>query len=79
VLEGVKAVYPRLSRRRSSRRRGVATTVIGARQVVAAGRGIYVIFVHADHGDEPAIALYSKLCVREDARHFDIEPKAASR
>ena len=35
-------------------------------------RGAYVIFVQADYGDEPAIALYTKLDRREDALHFDI-------
>lgn len=36
--------------------------------------GAYVIFVQADHGDVPAIALYTKLGVREDVLHFDIHP-----
>ena len=39
---------------------------------LARARGAYVIFVQADHGDEAAIALYSKLGVREDVLHFDI-------
>lgn len=56
------------------RRRGVATAMIGALQELAAERGIYVIFVQADRGDEPAIALYTKLGVREDVLHFDIAP-----
>jgi aminoglycoside 3-N-acetyltransferase I len=42
---------------------------------VAAARGAYVIFVQADHGDEAAIALYTKLGVREDVLHFDIPPR----
>jgi aminoglycoside 3-N-acetyltransferase I len=29
--------------------------------------------VQADHGDDPAIALYTKLGTREDVLHFDIE------
>ena len=58
-----------------SRRRGVATAMIGELQDLAAARGIYVIFVQADHGDEPAIALYTKLGVREDVLHFDIAPR----
>jgi aminoglycoside 3-N-acetyltransferase I len=33
-----------------------------------------VIFVQADHGDAPAIALYAKLGTREDVLHFDIPP-----
>lgn len=39
---------------------------------IAAARGAYVIFVQADIGDAPAIALYTKLGVREDVVHFDI-------
>lgn len=56
------------------RRQGVATAVIGELRKLAAERGVYVIFVQADHGDEPAIALYTKLGVREDVLHFDIAP-----
>jgi aminoglycoside 3-N-acetyltransferase I len=58
------------------RRRGVATALIEELRRVAAARGIYVIFVQADHGDDPAIALYTKLGVREDVLHFDIAPAA---
>lgn len=54
------------------RRQGVATALIRALQSTAARRGAYVIFVQADHGDDPAIALYSKLGVREEVLHFDI-------
>jgi len=57
------------------RRQGVATAMIRELQNLAAARGIYVIFVQADHGDEPAIALYTKLGVREDVLHFDIAPR----
>jgi aminoglycoside 3-N-acetyltransferase I len=56
------------------RRKGIATAMIGELQKLAAARGIYVIFVQADHGDDPAIALYTKLGVREDVLHFDIAP-----
>jgi aminoglycoside 3-N-acetyltransferase I len=31
-----------------------------------------VVFVQADLGDEAAIALYSKLGVREEVLHFDL-------
>ena len=56
------------------RRRGIATALIGALQEIAAARGAWVIFVQADiqPEDAPAIALYSKLGVREDVLHFDI-------
>lgn len=57
------------------RRRGVATALIERLKALARERGIYVIFVQADHGDEPAIALYTKLGSREDVLHFDIAPQ----
>jgi aminoglycoside 3-N-acetyltransferase I len=60
------------------RRQGIATALIRHLQTEARRRGIYVIFVQADHGDDPAIALYTKLGVREDVLHFDIEPAAPS-
>ena len=55
------------------RRRGVATALIGELRRIGAARGAYVIFVQADRGDDPAIALYSKLGVREEVLHFDIQ------
>lgn len=54
------------------RRAGIATALIDELKVIAAERGAYVIFVQADHGDAPAIALYSQLGTREDVLHFDI-------
>ena len=57
------------------RRQGIATALIEELKRVARERGAYVIFVQADHGDEPAIALYTKLGVREDVLHFDIDPR----
>ena len=54
------------------RRQGIATALIEHLKDMAAQRGAWVIFVQADHGDEPAIALYSKLGIREDVLHFDI-------
>jgi len=53
--------------------RGIATAMIEELKTIAAARGAYVIFVQADRGDAPAIALYSKLGTREDVLHFDIE------
>lgn len=55
------------------RRQGIATALIETVKGVAAERGAYVVFVQADYGDEPAIALYTKLGAREDVLHFDIE------
>ena len=56
------------------RREGIATALIEELRKLAAARGAYVIFVQADTGaeDAPAVALYSKLGVREDVLHFDI-------
>jgi aminoglycoside 3-N-acetyltransferase I len=54
------------------RRQGIATGLIEHLCVIAAERGAWVVYVQADHGDGPAIALYEKLGVREDVLHFDI-------
>lgn len=54
------------------RRAGIATALIRELKTIAKSRGAHVIFVQADIGDEPAIALYTKLGVREDVLHFDI-------
>lgn len=54
------------------RREGIATALIHELKKIAAARQAYVIFVQADIGDVPAIALYTKLGVREDVLHFDI-------
>lgn len=54
------------------RRQGVATALIHRLRDIAALRGAWVMYVQADYGDEPAIALYEKLGVREDVMHFDI-------
>jgi aminoglycoside 3-N-acetyltransferase I len=58
------------------RRQGVATAMIETLKATAAQRGIHVIFVQADYGDDPAVALYTKLGVREDVMHFDILPSS---
>jgi aminoglycoside 3-N-acetyltransferase I len=54
------------------RREGIATALIEELRQLGATRGVYVIFVQADLGDAPAIALYTKLGIREDVLHFDI-------
>lgn len=56
------------------RRQGVATALIAALKPIARAAGAHTIFVQADKGDEPAIALYGKLGRREDVFHFDIAP-----
>ncbi len=54
------------------RRGGVATALIRRLQEIAGARDAWVVFVQADYGDDPAIALYEKLGRREDVMHFDI-------
>ncbi|HSH46792.1 MAG TPA: AAC(3)-I family aminoglycoside N-acetyltransferase [Longimicrobiales bacterium] len=54
------------------RRRGIATALLRRLQHEAAGLGAHVVYVQADQGDEPAIALYSGLGTREDVLHFDL-------
>lgn len=54
------------------RRQGIATALIAELKTIAAARKAYVIYVQADLVDAPAIALYTKLGVREDVLHFDI-------
>jgi aminoglycoside 3-N-acetyltransferase I len=61
------------------RRTGIATALIRRLQDMAAARNAYVIFVQADLGDAPAIALYESLGVREDVLHFDIAVPDAPR
>ena len=85
VVGGLVAYeLPKLERRRSEvylydlavaashRRRGIATRLIDALRAIAREQGAWVVYVQADHGDEPAIALYTKLGVREDVMHFDL-------
>jgi len=87
VIGGIAAyVLPKFERARTelyiydlavkevNRRSGVATAMIEELKKVAVARDIYVIYVQADYGDEAAIALYTKLGVREDVLHFDIQP-----
>jgi aminoglycoside 3-N-acetyltransferase I len=63
------------------RREGVAMALIQKLKEIAAKRRAFVIFVQADTGigDEPAIALYSKLGRREEVLHFDIPVPDAQR
>ena len=48
------------------RRQGIATALVEEIRKQASQRGIYVIFVQADHADDAAVALYTKLGIRED-------------
>ena len=85
VIGGLAAyVLPKFERERSEiyiydlavaeahRRRGIATALIGEVRNLGPVYDAHVIFVQADLGDEPAIALYTKLGIREDVLHFDI-------
>ena len=57
------------------RRRGIATGLLAEVQRIAARPGAWVVFVQADYGDDPAIALYDGLGAREEVLHFDIPPR----
>lgn len=85
VVGGLAAyVLPKFERARSEvylydlavadthRRRGIATALIAELRRIAAARGAWVVFVQADYGDDPAVALYTRLGTREDVMHFDI-------
>ena len=61
-----------LAVRKQERRKGIATALIAETKQIAKRCGAHVLFVQADHGDDPAIALYTKLGAREDVLHFDI-------
>ena len=61
-----------LAVREDQRRRGLATALIEQVREIGRRRGAWVVFIQADHGDEPAIALYESLGTREDVLHFDI-------
>lgn len=63
----------------SHRRQGVATALIEVVREIASACGAWVVFVQADQGDEPPIALYSSLGEREDVVHFDIAPTRRGR
>ena len=61
-----------LAVREEFRRRGIATGLINELRKIAREIGAWVIFVQADYGDDPAIALYESIGVREEVLHFDI-------
>jgi aminoglycoside 3-N-acetyltransferase I len=54
------------------RRRGIARALIHAACDWAGANGAWVVYVQADRGDDPAIALYTSLGTREDVLHFDL-------
>lgn len=62
-----------LAVRETHRRQGVATQLIEELRGIAKSRGAWVIYVQADYGDDPALALYRKLGTQEEVLHFDID------
>lgn len=60
------------------RRKGIATKLITMLKPISKEKGAYVIYVQADYGDDPAVALYEKLGVKEEVMHFDIPVDDAS-
>jgi aminoglycoside 3-N-acetyltransferase I len=61
------------------RQQGIATALIEALQPIAHACGAWVIYVQADYGDDPAVALYTKLGIKEEVMHFDIPLRPISR
>lgn len=61
------------------RRKGVATALIEKLRDIGRERGVWVVYVQADYGDDPAIALYEKLGAREEVLHFDIPVRRQAR
>lgn len=55
------------------RRRGIATALIERCRDIAAERGAWMVYVQADRGDAPAVALYEKMGRRAEVLHFDID------
>lgn len=58
------------------RRQGIARTLINTLRGLAAQRGCWALYVQADYGDDPAIALYTSMGKRQDVLHFDIDVRA---
>ena len=54
------------------RRKGIATALIGETCRIAGQRGGWTVIIQADHDNEEAISLYSKLGTCLKALHFDI-------
>ena len=54
------------------RRRGIARTLIERLKPISRALGAWVIYVQADYGDDPAVALYTSMGTREDVMHYDI-------
>ena len=66
-----------ISQSPANRRQSIATA-LNLLKHEANALGAYVIYVQADYGDDPAVALYTKLGIREEVMHFDIDPSTAT-
>ena len=55
------------------RRQGIARALINGLRDIAIQRGCWALYVQADYGDDPAIALYTSMGKREEVLHFDID------
>ena len=62
---------------RAHRCRGITNRLVPRLQSLAGKMGIHVLFVQADHGNDPSIALYSTWSITEEFLHFYIPVKAA--
>ncbi len=54
------------------RRQGIATELIVFLKELGKSVGVYEVFVQADYVDEPAVALYTSLGMREEVLHFSM-------
>jgi aminoglycoside 3-N-acetyltransferase I len=54
------------------RRQGIASALLAEICRIGAARGAFAVFIQAEADDPPAVALYTKFGVREDAAHFDL-------
>lgn len=55
------------------RRMGIATRLLSELQPIGKEHGCWCIYVQAEHGDDPAFALYRKLGSANRVWHFDLD------
>ncbi|MFO0820992.1 MAG: GNAT family N-acetyltransferase [Pirellulales bacterium] len=56
------------------RRQGIATALLDELCRLAQRRDIYLVFVQADKGDDPALRMYAKFGSKSPVLQFDIDP-----
>ncbi len=61
------------------RRQGIATALIESLKSIATACNAQGMYVQAEQGDDPAIALYTKLSAGVEVMHFDISVLSNSR